>query len=90
MCAGEQEEKLKSVYEKWDSSLFSEESFNQYLEKAINKLSYSDFSAEEEDKAKQQEQKDLEFEERVFREKCPTCLKQCSWYTNEKERRTNG
>jgi hypothetical protein len=90
LCAGEQDERLKPVYEKWDKTVFSEESFKHYLDDALKKAPIPKLSPEELEEMERQEQADIEFDDRVLKEKCPTCPKPCEWYKKEKEKRQNG
>ena len=90
LCAGEQDERLKPVYERWDKTLFSEESFHRYLEDALKKNPLQKPSLEEIAEMERQEKEDIEFDNRVLKEKCPTCPKQCEWFKTELEKQKNG
>jgi hypothetical protein len=89
LCAGEQDERLKPVYDKWDKTLFSEESFKRYLSEALEKRPMPKLSPEEIAEMERQEQEDVEFDKRVLAEKCPTCPKPCEWYKQELENQKN-
>jgi hypothetical protein len=92
LCAGEQDRRLKPVYDKWDNNLFSEKSFHDYIEKRWNIDSLSEVKPTPEELAEmdKEEQADREFDEKVLKEKCPSCPTPCEWYKREKKKRENG
>ena len=92
LCAGEQDRRLKPVYDKWDKNLFSEKSFHDYIKKrwSIDSLSEVKPTPEELAEMDKEEQADREFDEKVLREKCPSCPNPCEWYKREKKKRENG
>ena len=71
LCAGEQDRRLKPVYDKWDKNLFSEKSFQDYVKKRWNIDSLSEVKPTPEELAEmdREEQADREFDEKVLREK---------------------
>jgi hypothetical protein len=89
ICAGEQDRRLKPVYDKWDKTLFSQKSFETYLTEALHKSPMSNLSPEKEAELEQQEKEDIEFDKRVLAEKCPPCPKPCEWYKQELENQKN-
>jgi hypothetical protein len=92
LCTGEQERRLKPVYDKWDHSLFSEKSFKDYVTEkwGTTLVKIPESTPEELVEMEKQEQEDIEFDKRVLKEKCPSCPNQCEWYRREKEKRENG
>ena len=89
LCAGEQNERLKPVYDNWDKTLFSEESFKSYLREALEKRPLPSLSPEQMAEMEREEREDVEFDKRVLAEKCPTCPKPCEWYKQELEYQKN-
>jgi hypothetical protein len=90
LCQGEQDRRLKPVYDKWDRNLFTEKSYHDYVEQHFKTFKLPPMSKAEIEEAERQEQADIEFDNKMFREKCPICLKPCEWYKTEKEKRKNG
>ncbi len=92
LCAGEQDRRLKPVYNKWEKNLFSEKSFHDYIKKRwkIDSLSEVNPTPEELEELDKEEQADREFDEKMFREKCPSCPNPCEWYKREKKKKENG
>ena len=66
-----------------------EEGYRKYQLKQVIRdyVLHPELSVEEEAEAERQDQEDIAFDEKVFREKCPACSKQCSWYGKEREKR---
>ena len=90
LCAGEQDRRLKPVYDKWDKNLFTEKSYHDYVEQHFKTFKLPPMSQAEIEEAERQEQADIEFDRQVLKEKCPTCSNPCDWYEEEKEKRQNG
>jgi hypothetical protein len=93
LCAGEQDRRLKPVYDKWDRNLFTEKSYKDYVERVFKTEKWfkvPEMSQAELEKMKKEEQADIEFDNKVFREKCPTCPKPCEWFKTELEKQKNG
>ena len=88
LCTGEQDRKLKPVYDKWDHNLFSEKSFNDYVTEkwGTSLVEIPKPSKEELEQMEKEDQADREFDERVLKEKCPSCPKPCEWYKEEKKK----
>jgi hypothetical protein len=94
VCAGEQERRLKPVYDEWRDWL-SKESWEKYYDEHKPKFrKYEDFTPEE----KAQYDRDVEIEareeaewieqdKRFLREKCPSCKEKCTWYYEQTGKR---
>jgi hypothetical protein len=83
LCAGEQDERLKPVYDKWDKNLFTEKSYHDYVEQHFKTFKLPPMSQGEIEEAERQEQADIELDKQVLKEKCPTCSNPCNWYEEE-------
>jgi hypothetical protein len=83
LCAGEQDRRLKPVYDKWDKNLFTEKSYHDYVEQYFKTFNLPPMSQAEIEEAERQEQADIEFDKQVLKEKCPTCSNPCDWYKEE-------
>ena len=83
LCAGEQDRRLKPVYDKWDKNLFTEKSYHDYVEQHFKTFKLPQMSQAEIEEAERQEQADIEFDRQVLKEKCPTCSNPCDWYKEE-------
>jgi hypothetical protein len=87
ICVGEQERRLKPVYDKWREWL-SEESWNKYYAKSKPALrKYEDFTPEEKaqydrelENEAHEEAEWMEQDKRFLHEKCPSCTEKCKWY----------
>jgi hypothetical protein len=87
ICVGEQERRLKPIYDKWRKWL-SEESWNKYYAKSKPALrNYEDFTPEEKaqydrdvEKETREEAVWIEQDKRFLLNKCPTCTEKCKWY----------
>jgi hypothetical protein len=88
LCSGEQEHRLKPIYDRWRKWL-SEESWERYYEQHCRSAfrSYEDLTpeekAEEERNAENEERENAEWVEqdkRFLRDKCPSCIEKCKWY----------
>ncbi len=87
LCSGEQDERLKPVYDKWDKTLFTEKSYQDYVSRVCGDIKLPEMTQAEIEQAEKEEQADIEFDNKVFTEKCTTCPKQCDWYFEEKKKR---
>jgi len=88
LCSGEQDERLKPVYDKWDKNLFTEKSYQDYVSRVFKTdFKLPEMTQEQLEQMEREEQADIEFDNQVFIEKCPTCPKQCDWYFEEKKKR---
>jgi hypothetical protein len=83
LCVGEQDRRLKPVYDKWDKNLFTEKSYHDYVEQHFKTFKLPPMSQAEIEEAERQEQADIEFDRQVLKEKCPTCSNPCDWYKEE-------
>jgi hypothetical protein len=83
LCVGEQDRRLKPVYDKWDKNLFTEKSYNDYVEQHFKTCKLPPMSKADIEEAERQEQADIEFDRQVLKEKCPTCSNPCDWYEEE-------
>jgi len=83
LCVGEQDRRLKPVYDKWDKNLFTEKSYRDYVEQHFKTFKLPPMSQAEIEEAERQEQADIEFDRQVLKEKCPTCSNPCDWYKEE-------
>ena len=91
LCSGEQDERLKPVYDQWDRNLFSEKSYHDYVSRVFKTdFKLPEMTQEQLEQMEREEQADIEFDNQVFIEKCPTCPKQCEWFKTELEKRKNG
>jgi hypothetical protein len=90
LCSGEQDRRLKPVYDKWDKNLFTEKSYQDYVTRVHGEIKLPEMTQAEIEQAEKEEQTDIEFDNKVFIEKCPTCPKQCEWFKTELEKRKNG
>jgi hypothetical protein len=90
LCAGEAERQLEPVYDKWDKNLFSEKSFHDFVTKrwGTTLVKLPEPTKEELEQMEKEDQADREFDERVLKEKCPSCPKPCEWYKEEKKKRS--
>ena len=87
LCSGEQDERLKPVYDRWDRNLFSEKSYKDYVSRVFKTdFKLPEMTQEQLKQMEREEQADIEFDNQVFIEKCPTCPKQCDWYFDEKKK----
>jgi hypothetical protein len=83
LCVGEQDRRLKPVYDKWDKNLFTEKSYHDYVEQHFKTFKLPPMSKAEIEEVERQEQADIEFDRQVLKEKCPTCSNPCDWYEEE-------
>ncbi|MGD0071867.1 MAG: hypothetical protein ABSB71_09950 [Candidatus Bathyarchaeia archaeon] len=100
LCAGEQEQKLKPIYDTWRKDWLSAESFTRYMEKShafktheeiekmvANRTPEQIAQDEIEEKAEEEEEAKWNAQDaKYLKEKCPTCLSKCKWY-NEQARK---
>lgn len=99
LCAGEQEQKLKEVYDNW-REWFSKESFYRYSERHHLTKSMEEIQQElanrtpdqiakdeiEEQKEQEEDRKWEEQDKRYLKEKCPTCPTKCKWYNKQTQK----
>ena len=83
LCVGEQDRRLKPVYDKWDKNLFTEKSYHDYVEHHFMTFKLPPMSQADIEETERQEQADIEFDRQVLKEKCPTCSNPCDWYEEE-------
>jgi hypothetical protein len=103
LCHGEQNQKLKEVYDNWRKDWLSPESFERYskkthltktteeIEQMLTNRTPEQIAQDEIEEQKDQEEqrKDEELDMRYLKEKCPTCPKKCDWYTKQTQREEN-
>ena len=81
LCSGEQDERLKPVYDRWDRNLFSEKSYKDYVSRVFKTdFKLPEMTQEQLEQMEREEQADIEFDNLVLKEKCPTCTEKCKWY----------
>lgn len=92
LCSGEQEQRLKPIYNKWRDWL-SKESWERYYEQHCKSAtrSYEELTPDEkaqlERDAENEERENAEWieqDKRFLRDKCPSCTEKCSWYNEKK------
>ena len=95
LCEGEQDQKLKQVYDTWRKDWLSPESFERWCKAHPDPVPKVKLSPEEEAKAEAEDEALTEKENKetdennakYLKEKCPTCLTKCKWY-NEQAQKT--
>jgi hypothetical protein len=83
LCPGEQDKKLKPLYDSWKRDLFTKESFSRFIEQHMRAPAELNSAEERELELLEQEEKEEEAKDiQRLAEKCVSCIEKerCDWY----------
>jgi hypothetical protein len=90
LCSGEQERRLKPVYDKWRDWLSKASLEEYYAKHAPPVRRYEDLTPEEKAELERDEANEereeaewIEQDKRFLRDKCPSCTEKCKWYQEQ-------